>query len=170
MALDVVLRPVVDADVPIFHAFELDPAARYLAAFVPAARADPVVFHAHWARLRADPDIINRTIVADGRVAGSLGSFLREGQREVCYWLGREFWGQGIGTRALATFVQILGQRPLYAGVAHDNFGSLRVLAKCGFRRLDVVRGFAEARGCDIDEIRWILETPPPPAPLTRAV
>ena len=27
------------------------------------------------------------------------------GKPEVTYWLGKEFWGQGIATRALAAFL-----------------------------------------------------------------
>jgi RimJ/RimL family protein N-acetyltransferase len=42
--------------------------------------------------------------------------------------------------------------RPIYARVACDNVASLRVLQKCGFQIIDQDRGFAEARGCEIDE------------------
>ncbi|MBP8242640.1 MAG: GNAT family N-acetyltransferase, partial [Thermoflexales bacterium] len=57
------------------------------------------------------------------------------GQREVGYWLGREFWGKGIATRALEAFLAIDTTRPLHAFVVHHNLGSIRVLEKCGFVR-----------------------------------
>ncbi len=49
------------------------------------------------------------------------------------YWIGREFWGQGIASRALDLFLQEETRRPLYAHVAVHNLASRRVLEKCGF-------------------------------------
>jgi len=54
-------------------------------------------------------------------------------EREVGYWIGREFWGKGIATRALSQFLEIEKTRPLCAYVAKHNVGSRRVLEKCGF-------------------------------------
>jgi RimJ/RimL family protein N-acetyltransferase len=54
--------------------------------------------------------------------------------REVGYWLGREFWGKGIATRALVEFLKVVAERPLYARVAKHNIASFRVLEKCGFK------------------------------------
>jgi RimJ/RimL family protein N-acetyltransferase len=56
-----------------------------------------------------------------------------EGEREVGYWLGREYWGKGIATAALAAYLKVEQQRPLHAYVAAHNIGSRRVLEKCGF-------------------------------------
>ncbi len=49
------------------------------------------------------------------------------------YWLGREYWGKGIATRALSLFLDQVTARPLYAYVAKHNLASIRVLQKCGF-------------------------------------
>jgi RimJ/RimL family protein N-acetyltransferase len=57
-----------------------------------------------------------------------------EGEREVGYWLGREFWGRGIATEALSQFLGVVKTRPLFAHVAKHNHGSRRVLEKCGFK------------------------------------
>jgi hypothetical protein len=43
--------------------------------------------------------------------------------------------------------------RPLYARAARDNFASLRVLEKCGFWIVGYERGFACARGEEIEEV-----------------
>ena len=51
----------------------------------------------------------------------------------VGYWIGKEHWGQGVATRALAAFLQFVTERPLRAHVAAHNVGSIRVLEKCGF-------------------------------------
>jgi RimJ/RimL family protein N-acetyltransferase len=68
-------------------------------------------------------------------VAGNLGSWPDNGQQLLGYWIGREWWGRGVATQALALFVDEVPVRPLYAHVAVHNLGSIRVLEKCGFRR-----------------------------------
>ena len=90
---------------------------------------------AHWAKVLADPAVICRTVLADGAVVGNIVSFDFEGRREIGYWLGRAFWGQGIATRAVAAFIEIEPTRPLYAAVAQSNVGSGMVLERCGFVR-----------------------------------
>jgi RimJ/RimL family protein N-acetyltransferase len=50
--------------------------------------------------------------------------------------------------------------RPIYARVAKDNVASLRVLEKCGFTITGQAKGFANARGEEIEE--WILELTAP--------
>ena len=82
----------------------------------------------------------------------------REGVREVGYWLGRAYWGQGIATAALSTFLHHIKTRPLYARAAKDNRASLRVLEKCGFKIIGENRGFANARGKEIEE--FLLQLP----------
>ncbi len=104
-----------------------------MAAFPPR---DHDAFMAHWHKIMRDPSTVLKTIVAEGQVAGNVVSFLRGDTREVGYWLGREFWGRGIATEALALFLRGYRTRPLYAGVASHNAGSIRVLEKCGFSLL----------------------------------
>jgi Acetyltransferase (GNAT) domain len=87
----------------------------------------------HWAKLRREPSNIIRTIVCDEQVAGNIGSWIAEDQRLIGYWIGREFWGRGIATAALAAFVAEVKERPLHAFVAKHNVGSIRVLEKCEF-------------------------------------
>jgi RimJ/RimL family protein N-acetyltransferase len=67
-------------------------------------------------------------------VAGNVVSFEQDGEREVGYWIGREYWGKGVATEALSQFLDhVEVRRPLYAGVAKHNVASIRVLEKCGF-------------------------------------
>jgi RimJ/RimL family protein N-acetyltransferase len=126
------LRNVEDADVDVFFDHQMDPQAVEMAAF-PARDEDQ--FMAHWAKLRADDTLVVRTIVADGLVAGNIGSWNEEGQQLLGYWIGRQWWGRGVATQALSLLVDELVIRPLYAHVAVHNVGSIRVLEKCGFRR-----------------------------------
>jgi RimJ/RimL family protein N-acetyltransferase len=127
------LRDVVEDDLAVFFEQQLDPEAVEMAAF-PSRERD--AFFDHWHRTMADDQCVLRTIVSDGEVVGNMLSWERDGKRLVGYWLGREFWGRGLATRALAEFVEELSVRPLYAEVATTNVGSIRVLEKCGFTRV----------------------------------
>jgi RimJ/RimL family protein N-acetyltransferase len=126
----VTLRDVTDADLPIFYLHQLDPDANWLVGFVPR---DAEAFAAHWSKIRTDAATVIRTILSDGVVAGYAVCFERLGEREVGYWLGREFWGRGIASRAVPQFLRHVAIRPLCARVAKHNPASLRVLLKSGF-------------------------------------
>jgi RimJ/RimL family protein N-acetyltransferase len=125
-----VLREVVDSDLPVLFEHQLDPESVRMAAF---PSRDHDAFMTHWAKVRSEPSNITRTIVYDGQVAGNIGSWIGDGKRLVGYWVGREFWGRGVATAALAAFVAEIKERPLYAFVASHNISSIRVLEKCEF-------------------------------------
>ena len=148
----VLLREVLPADIDVFFEQQLDDRARWMAAFIGAETRDPANFRARWERILSDTGTVNRTIVADGAVAGYIAAFTRGAEREVCYWLGAAFWRRGIASRALAEFLEIIPERPLYARAAADNTASLRVLEKCGFRHVLQERGYADARAAEITE------------------
>ncbi len=116
---------------------------------------------AHWARSRANPTGVLRTIVVGGEVAGNVVSWVQAGSRLVGYWVGREFWGRGIATAALALFLDEVTERPLHAYVATSNVGSIRVLEKCGFRRLpaDALPPSTDAHD-GIEEAMLVLDGP----------
>ena len=126
----VILREVVDSDLPIFFRHQRDPEGVRMAAF---SSRDHDAFMTHWAKLRRESSNITRSIVCDGQLVGNIGSWLAENRRLIGYWIGREFWGQGMATAALAAFVAEIKQRPLHAFVATHNVGSIRVLEKCDF-------------------------------------
>ncbi len=93
------------------------------------------------------------TVVSEERVAGYVGKFEeRPGKPEVTYWIGREYWGRGVATKALTEFLSLLTTRPIFARAARDNVASLRVLEKCGFVISSYERSFANARGGEIEE------------------
>jgi RimJ/RimL family protein N-acetyltransferase len=147
---------VKESDLPDFFEHQLDPAANHMAAFTTKNPADWEAFTAHWTRILANAAITKKTILLEGQVAGHVVSFERFGKPEVSYWIGREYWGQGLATRALSAFLNEFKKRPLYARAAKDNIASIRVLEKCGFRFIGEDRGFANARGREIEE--FILE------------
>src|ERR671934_222523 len=155
-----VLREVRDEDLAVLFEQWADPVAARMAAFTAPDHMDRDAFERRWSRLRADEPIINRAIVVDGEVAGTIGSWGDRGEREVTYWIGRSYWGKGIATRALNAFLTVDRSRPLHARVASDNVASHRVLEKCGFRVIATERGFAEARSAEIEEFVLRLEEP----------
>jgi RimJ/RimL family protein N-acetyltransferase len=125
-----VLRDVRQSDLLIFFEQQRDPGAMRLAVF---PERDRETFMSHWLNILADDDITKKTVVFEGQVAGNIVSFERDDKRLVGYWLGREFWGKGLATEALAELLTELTERPLHAYVATTNLGSIRVLEKCGF-------------------------------------
>jgi len=157
----VVLRDVAGGDLPVFFQQQLDPVANQRAAFTAKDPSDRDAFAAKWTKILCDDTITKKTILFEGHVAGSVVSFVApwSGKPEVTYWLGREYWGQGIATRALAEFLKQVKTRPLYARAARDNVASIRVLEKCGFMISGHDRAFANGRGEEIEE--FILELPP---------
>jgi RimJ/RimL family protein N-acetyltransferase len=128
----VVLMDVIDSDLPVLYEQQLDPESIRMAAF---KSRDWDAFRAHWARILADETITKRTVVVDGKVAGHFVCWASDGEQEVGYWLGRMYWGRGIATRGLLTFLGLIRVRPLSAHVAKYNAASIRVLEKCGFAR-----------------------------------
>jgi RimJ/RimL family protein N-acetyltransferase len=160
VADDIRLRDVTIRDLDVLFEFGKDPEAVRMAAFTHKDPSDRAAFDRHWQRLLADASIRTRVVEAKGSVLGSVASFLLEGQREVTYWIGREHWGKGVATTALAAFLREEAQRPLFARVAKDNVGSRRVLEKCGFRVVGEGKWFANARGAEIDELLLRLDGP----------
>jgi RimJ/RimL family protein N-acetyltransferase len=141
---DVVLRDVIDSDLPIFFDHQADPDATRMAAF---PYRDRDAFMAHWTKILGYKTSTIKTILFDGQVAGNILSFEQSGEREVGYWIGKEYWGKGIATRALSEFLGYITERPLYGYVAKHNIGSRRVLEKCGFTIVGEEKEFADVSG-----------------------
>jgi len=143
------LREVLEADLPAFFEHQRDPVASALA--VSSAR-EWDEFVAHWRnKVFANPTAAAKTIVVGEQVAGYVASWERDGERLLCYWIGRAFWGRGIGPSAVAEFLRAHDHaRPIAAYVARSNTRSARVLEKCGFRR-------ADGSGADGGELLFLL-------------
>jgi RimJ/RimL family protein N-acetyltransferase len=156
MPNNIQLRTVAETDLPIFFEQQLDPEATQMAGF-PARNRDK--FMSHWTRILADQSVQIKTILFDGDVAGNIVCFEQLGEREVGYWLGKEYWGKGIATWALKEFLKEIQIRPLYAHVAKHNIGSKRVLERCGFTIVGEDRFFSEIFGKNIDEYILILNS-----------
>ncbi len=160
--IEVSLRDVAQTDLPIFFDFQRDSAANYMAGFTARDPTDKEAFAAHWNRILNDDTVLVKTIVFDGRMVGSVAKFVDKefGKPEVTYWIGKEYWGLGLATKALRRFLRDVTARPIYGRAAKDNVASIRVLEKCGFRMAGQGEGFANARGKVVEEVILELNDP----------
>ncbi len=146
------LRDSNKDDLEVLFDFQIDEEAKHLAAFTSKNPNDKQAYIEKFTKLFADETVNNKTILLDEEIVGSVAKFEIEGEPEITYWIGKEFWGKGIATKALKMFLEIEKSRPIYGRVAFDNFGSQKVLEKCGFEKIGTDKGFANARGKEIEE------------------
>jgi RimJ/RimL family protein N-acetyltransferase len=155
----ITIREIESSDLQTFYEQQLNPEAIRMAAFVGKDPKDKVAFDAHWDKILNSSQNITRTILAEGQVAGHIACYPKEGELEVTYWLGREFWGRGLATQALNRMLHLVVDRPIFARAATDNIGSIRVLQKCGFKIIGQNKDFANGRGEETEE--YILRLDP---------
>ena len=103
-------------------------------------------------RLLGLPTINMKTILYNNQVAGTVSKFEIDGRAEITYAINKSLWGKGITTAALQAFLPLEPMRPIFGRTAFDNYGSVRVLEKCGFQKTGTDKGFANARGKEIEE------------------
>ena len=146
------LTKTEENDLNAFFQFQLDKEANYLAAFTAKDPNDKAAYIEKYSKFLTDPLITSRTIKVNGEIIGTISKYVMENEAGITYWLGRKFWGQGIATAALKDFLKIEKTRPIYGRVAFDNYGSQKVLEKCGFIKIGTDKGFANARQAEIEE------------------
>jgi ribosomal-protein-alanine N-acetyltransferase len=144
-------------DLNLFFQFQLDKEANYLAAFTSKDPNDKTTYLEKYTKHLADPTIHMRTIKVNDVIAGSIAKFVMKNEAGLTYWIDKKFWGQGVATTALTDFLKIEQTRPIYAHAAFDNYGSQRVLEKCGFVKIGKDKGFANARQAEIEEFIYKL-------------
>jgi RimJ/RimL family protein N-acetyltransferase len=147
------LRRVRVADLPEFFDHQLDPEASRMAAFGNRDSANRDLFLAHWQESLQNHKADWKSVLVDGRLVGYVGLFELFGKPSVAYWYSREVWGRGVATFALQEFLRSVATRPVFARVAADNLGSIRVLEKAGFTVIGREKNFAELRGEEIEEL-----------------
>lgn len=140
------------ADLETLFQFQLDEEANYLAAFTAKDPTDKAAYLAKYTPFLSDPAIHMQTIWLDKTIVGSVAKFIMFDEPGVSYWIDRKYWGKGIATKALRRFLEMELTRPVFARTAFDNFGSQKVLEKCGFVKTGTDKGFANARQAEIEE------------------
>ena len=157
---EVALRPVDDSDLDALFEQMRDPESVRMAAFTAENPDDRTAFDVHMAKVRTSPEMNIRAVTVDGRLVGSIGSFVVDGDTEVTYWIDRPFWAQGIAGRALALLLESVRVRPLFARAASDNVRSLKVLQRAGFAIIGTEISFANGRKTEIEETILRLDEP----------
>ena len=124
----VILRPIDPTDLDDLFEQQRDPEANRMAAFGAPDPDDRAAFDRRWQRILSDESVAVRTIEVDGRVAGSMLLWRDPAldAPEVSYWIGRDFWGQGVATEAVRQFIAAISDRPLYGRAASTNPGSIK--------------------------------------------
>ena len=130
----ITLREVVEADLDIFFDHQQDNEAVFMAAFTSKNPADRSLFDAHWEKIRANNSNIIRTIEVDGRIGGHIASFDLAGERNITYWIGREFWGKGVAPKRYMLFYRWIRRARSMAvqrKTTRDQFGYWKNAALC---------------------------------------
>jgi RimJ/RimL family protein N-acetyltransferase len=131
------LREIEEDDLPRLWEFNLEPDSNRLAMTISRG---------------ADAFAVGNVL------AGSISCFKHDGLNNIGYWLGQDFWGKGVGSRALELLLKEIQPRPLYARVATTNRASLRVLQKCGFVVQSVHLSPADDRYLECEETLLVLK------------
>ena len=95
-----------------------------------------------WVKM-ASNTTTNFAIEVKGKAVGGIGILLKDDiykkNVEIGYWLGEEYWGQGIISSAITEIVDYTFKNfdvfRIYAGVFEYNLASMRVLEKAGFHK-----------------------------------
>ena len=154
---NITLTKTENDDLNALFQFQTDKEANYLAAFTPKDPNNKTAYIEKYTKHLTDSTINMRTIKVNGLIAGSIAKFVMENKPEITYWIDRKLWGQGIASTALKDFLTIEKIRPIYGRVAFDNYGSQKVLEKCGFVKIGSDKGFANARKKEMEEFIYKL-------------
>lgn len=155
--MEIRLRKTERTDLEFFFHFQLDSEANYMAAFTSKDPTDKVAYLNKYSKLIKDPTVNNQTIIVNNIIAGSIAKFILDDKAEITYWIDKKFWNKGIATAALKNFLALEKTRPVFGRVAFDNFGSQKVLEKCGFIKIWTDKGFANARQTETEEFIYEL-------------
>ena len=118
----------------------------------------------HWIRssLATQPET-NFAIDVFGEAVGGISFDLKTDvecySAEVGYWLGEEFWGQGICTSVLKAAtpyaIDAYHLNRIFAVPFTQNLASIRVLEKAGYTREGIMRRSAFKDGRFVDEVLY---------------
>lgn len=155
--IDITLREVRDADLSAFFVQLQDPQAVSMATTYIEDPGDRSVFNNFWQKLLKNEDAHVRTIASandpGNTVLGHIMAIPEESQTRVRYWIDRQYWGRGIATGALRSFLADVPVRPLFAYAPKRNVPAQRVLQNNGFITIGEDSGFDPARGRVVDDV-----------------
>lgn len=105
------------------------------------------------------PLMTNYAIDIGGKAVGGIGfvpgTDVERISAEIGYWLGEEYWGQGIMSGIVAGFSEFIFRttpiRHLFTGVFGFNKASMRILEKAGYTHIGTMHKAAVKNGVIID-------------------
>lgn len=145
-------------DLETLFVFQTNKEGIRMAAFTAEDPDDKEFYMNKWTKIVENPNIRMQTIRFKNKIIGSIIHFDVMEETNVSYWIDQQYWGQGFATEGLKTFIKDTVKRPLFARVAYDNYGSQKVLEKCGFIKIGTDSGFANARQVEIEEFIYRFE------------
>ncbi len=156
------LRPLVDIDAQRIAVLAGDWDIARMTARIPYPYTEAM---AHQWVSGLEPDEVVRGIDYRGELIGLVGYTPHDkGTAEIGYWIGKPWWGQGFATEAAQGIVRycFTSGRLVRLSCCHlvDNPGSKRVIEKLGFRLIGPARAYCEARGCEVDTLRYEMKRP----------
>ena len=156
---NIAIRKTQLSDLDTLFNYQADDDAGHMAAFVnPTSWKDRDAYIAKWEKLLQDDTVTSYTILHGGEIAGSIGSWMRDGAPQITYGIRKAWWGRGIASAAVELFLKEVNIRPLYGSAAADNMRSIKILERAGFKKTGTERGFAAARNEEIEEVLFRLD------------
>lgn len=155
--MEITIKKSLEPDLHVFFRNQTDEEANYMAAFTPKDPHDEKAYLEKWRKLMHVDTVNIQSILVQEEVIGCVVKFEIDGDAEITYALDKKYWGKGITTFALKKFLELESCRPIYGRVAFDNIGSQKILEKSGFVRIGEDKGFANARGKEIQEFIYKL-------------
>jgi len=152
------LTKTTQEDLETLFVFQTNKDGIWMAAFTAKDPGDKEFYMKKWTGFVENPDIRMQTMRFKNEIVGSVIHFDVMEETNVSYWIDQQHWGKGFATEGLKAFIKDSVKRPLFARVAYDNYGSQRVLEKCGFKSIGEEQGFANARNMEIKEFVYKFE------------
>lgn len=152
------LTKTTQEDLETLFVFQTNKDGIQMAAFTAEDPADKEFYMNKWSKIVENPDMRMQTIRVNNKIVGSVIHFDVMEETNISYWIDQQHWGKGFATEGLKAFIKGSVKRPLFARVAYDNYGSQKVLEKCGFISIGKGKGFARARNKEIEEFIYKFE------------
>ena len=156
--MNLILKATSQADLVTLFAYQTHKTSILMAAFTAENPNDKEAYMDKWSKIITNPQINMQSIYVDDQLVGSILCFDMMDETNVSYWLGHKYWNKGIASKSLKRFLQKTKKRLLIGRTAFDNYGSQKVLTKCGFTFMRKETDFANARGKKIEEYIYILK------------
>lgn len=131
---------------------------RYLASRIP----QPYGFDdaTWWVEVGSKEGAFVRAISFNGAFCGVIGVYTKEADyahaAELGYWVAQEYWNQGIASKAVADFTELVFAttyiQRIYTVIAAPNVASIKVMEKAGYRLEGILKQAVQKQGQFYDE------------------